>query len=60
MLDQAVYTRCRPCRDILTDGSVLDRDGYGFFSFSEEILRTFLPPREESSPGGRPPPAART
>ena len=43
MLDQAVYTRCRPCRDILTDGSVLDRDGYGFFSFSEEILRDLSP-----------------
>lgn len=38
MLDQVIYTRCMPNRDILRNGEVIVTDGYGVFSMSKEIF----------------------
>ncbi len=38
MLDQVIYTRCFPARDLIHGGEVLYLDGYGTFSMSPGIF----------------------
>ena len=38
MLDQLVYTRCSPHRELKNGGQVVRADGFGVFSMSEELL----------------------
>ena len=38
MLDQIVYTRCYPSRDINNNGNVKRGDGFGVFSMSRELF----------------------
>lgn len=38
MLDQVIYTRCMPNRDLKNQGKVVRRDGYGVFSMSPAIV----------------------
>lgn len=39
MLEQIVYTRCSPHRDIENCGEVVRRDGFGVFSITPDLLR---------------------
>ncbi|MBR0483475.1 MAG: hypothetical protein IJJ69_01710, partial [Oscillospiraceae bacterium] len=45
MLDQIIYTRCYPHRNLMENGRVELDEGFGIFSFSESALR--LPPAEK-------------
>lgn len=38
MLDQVIYTRCTPHRDLLRNGAVVRADGYDVFSMSQTIF----------------------
>lgn len=38
MLDQVIYTRCTPHRDLLKNGVVVRQDGYAVFSMSKTIF----------------------
>lgn len=38
MLDQVIYTECNPQRDLLHDGKIIHKSGYGIFSMSREIF----------------------
>ncbi len=38
MLDQIIYTRCSPHRDLKNKGRVVRSDGFGVFSMSQELL----------------------
>lgn len=38
MLDQVIYTRCFPTRDLIRNGEVLGNDGYGVFTMSETLF----------------------
>lgn len=41
MLEQIVYTRCSPHRDIKSHGEVVRGDGVGVFSITPDLLRKF-------------------
>lgn len=38
MLDQIIYTECNPQRDLLHEGKIVHKSGYGIFSMSKEIF----------------------
>lgn len=38
MLDQVIYTRCMPHRDLINKGAVSRSDGFGVFSMSQSIF----------------------
>ena len=38
MLDQVIYTRCMPHRDLLKKGEISRSDGFGVFSVSQSIF----------------------
>ena len=38
MLDQLIYTRCYPQRDLKNNGQVLRKDGFGVFSMSSGLF----------------------
>ena len=38
MLDQLIYTRCSPHRDLKNKGQVVRGDGFGVFSMSPELF----------------------
>lgn len=38
MLNQIVYTRCLPYRDLLRGGQIVQGDGFGVFSLSPQVL----------------------
>ena len=38
MLDQLIYTRCSPHRDLKNNGQVVRGDGFGVFSMSPELF----------------------
>jgi len=37
-LDQVIYTRCKPHRDLKNNGQVVHSDGFGIFSMNRELL----------------------
>ena len=38
MLNQLIYTRCYPCRDLKNKGQVVRSDGFGVFSMSQGLI----------------------
>ena len=38
MLDQIIYTECIPQRDLLNNGKIIRKSGYGVFSLSQELF----------------------